>query len=119
MHLPVKRVEIHTEKQKYGNAGSASTCNSGDAYEKHSEIRRQNKDTLKHSSATGTGQRETRMAVWRGQVQNFDPLGRRDSGHVSGKILKMRALRDLSHDMNLPRPPFNDTSWQETYYSIN
>ena len=63
MHLPVKRVEIHTGNQKYGIAGSASTYNSGDAYEKHSEIRRQNKDKLKHSSATGTGQRETRMAI--------------------------------------------------------
>ena len=63
MHLPVKRVEIHTGKQKYGTAGSASTCNSGDAYKKHSEIRRQNKYKLKHSSAIGTGQRETRMAI--------------------------------------------------------
>ena len=24
----------------------------------------------------------------------FDPLGRRDSGHIRGKILKIRALRD-------------------------
>ena len=63
IHLPVKRVEIHTGKQKYGTGGSASTCNSGDAYEKHSEIRRQNKDRIKHSSVTGTGQRETRMAI--------------------------------------------------------
>ena len=63
MHLPVKRVEKLTGKQKYGTAGSASTCNSGDAYEKHSEIRRQNKDKLKHSSAAGTGQREKRMAI--------------------------------------------------------
>ena len=78
MNLPVKRVEIQAGKQKYGTAGGASTCNSGDAYEKHSEIRRQKKDKLKHSSATGTGQRETRMAIERGQVQNFDLLGRRD-----------------------------------------
>ena len=94
MHSPVKRGEIHTGNQKYGTAGSASTCNSGDAYEKHSEIRRQNKDkdTLKHSSATGTGQRETRMAIKRGQVQNFDLRDRRDSGHIRGKILKMRTL---------------------------
>ena len=63
MNSPVKRVENLTGKQKYGNASSASTCNSGDAYEKHSEIRRQNKDKLKHSSDTGTGQRETRMAI--------------------------------------------------------
>ena len=63
MNSPVKRVEIHTGNQKYGTAGSASTCNSGDAYEKHSEIRRQNKDTLKHSSAKGTGQRDTLMAI--------------------------------------------------------
>ena len=63
MNSPVKRVEIHTGNQKYGTAGGASTCNSGDAYEKHNEIRRQNKDKLKHSSASGTGQRETRMAI--------------------------------------------------------
>ena len=63
MHLPVKRVEKFPGKQKYGTAGGASIRNSGDAYEKHSEIRRQNKDTLKHGSATGTGQRETRMAL--------------------------------------------------------
>ena len=63
MNSPVKRVEIHTGKQMYGTAGGASIRNSGDAYEKHSEIRRQNKDKLKHSSATGTGQRETRMAI--------------------------------------------------------
>ncbi len=102
MHVPVKRVEIHTAKQKYGTAGGASTCNSGDAYEKHSEIRRQNKDTLKHGSATGTGQRETRMA----KVQNFDLLDRRDSGHIRGKTQKLSALQDLSRDRNLPKPPF-------------
>ena len=49
----------------------------------------------------------------------FDPLGRRDSGHIRGKILKLSALQDKSHDMNLPRPPFETTSRQETYYSIN
>ena len=58
MNSPVKRVEIHAGKQKYGTAGGASTCNAGDAYKKHSEIRRQNKDKLKHSSVTGTGERE-------------------------------------------------------------
>ena len=44
MHLPVKRVEKLTGKQKYGTAGGASIRNSGDTHEKHSEIRRQNKD---------------------------------------------------------------------------
>ena len=63
MNSPVKRVEIHTGNQKYGTAGGASIRNSGDTHEKHSEIRRQNKDKLKHSSATGTGKRETRMAI--------------------------------------------------------
>ena len=63
MHLPVKMVEKLTGKQKFGTAGGASRCNSSDAYEKHGEIRRQNKDKLKHSSATWTGQRETRMAI--------------------------------------------------------
>ena len=63
MNSPVKRVEILAGKQKYGTAGGASIRDSGDAYEKHSEIRRQNKDKLKHSSATWTGQRETRMAI--------------------------------------------------------
>ena len=33
MHLPVKRVEIHTGKQKYGTAGSASIRNSRDTHE--------------------------------------------------------------------------------------
>ena len=33
MHLPVKRVEKLTGKQKYGTAGGASTCNSGDTHE--------------------------------------------------------------------------------------
>ena len=33
MHSPVKRGEIHTGNQKYGTAGSASTCNSGDTHE--------------------------------------------------------------------------------------
>ena len=33
MHLPVKRVEIHTGKQKYGTAGGASIRSSGDTHE--------------------------------------------------------------------------------------
>ena len=67
MNSPVKRVEIHAGKQKYGTAGGASTCNAGDAYEKHSEIRRQNKDKLKHSSVTGTGERNTHGHIaWTG-----------------------------------------------------
>ena len=33
MHLPVKRVEIHTGKQKYETAGGASIRNSGDTHE--------------------------------------------------------------------------------------
>ena len=49
----------------------------------------------------------------------FDLLGRRDSGHIRGKLLKLSALREKGHNRNLPRPPFNDTSWQETCYLIN
>ena len=33
MNSPVKRVEIHTGKQKYRTAGSASIRNSGDTHE--------------------------------------------------------------------------------------
>ena len=33
MHLPVKRVEIHTGNQEYGTAGGASIRNSGDTHE--------------------------------------------------------------------------------------
>ena len=33
MHLPVERVEKLTGKQKYGTAGGASICNSGDTHE--------------------------------------------------------------------------------------
>ena len=35
MHLPVKRVEIHAGKQKYGTAGSTPIRNSVDDYENH------------------------------------------------------------------------------------
>ena len=55
--------------------------------------------------------------AWTGA--DFDPLGRPDSRHIRGKILKMNALQDKSHDMNLPRPPFETTSWQGTDYLIN
>ena len=33
INLLVKRIENHNGKQKYGTAGSASTCNSGDTHE--------------------------------------------------------------------------------------
>ena len=49
----------------------------------------------------------------------FDLLDRRDSRQIRGKTLKLSALQDLSRDRNLPRPPFETTSWQETYYLIN
>ena len=32
------------------------------------------------------------MVLLQGQAQNFDPLGRRDFGHIRGKILKLSAL---------------------------
>ena len=50
---------------------------------------------------------------------NLDPLGRRDQEHIRGKILKMKVLREKGLDMNLPRPPFETTSWQGTDYLIN
>ena len=37
MHLPVKRVEIHTGNQQYGTAGGASIRNSGDTHENDTE----------------------------------------------------------------------------------
>ena len=67
----------------------------------------------------GTGHNDTHIPIWRGQAQNFDPLGRRDLGRICGKILKLSALRDWSRDRNLSRPPFIGTSWQETYCLIN
>ena len=39
-----------------------------------------NKDTLKHGSTIGTGHNDTHIPIWHGQAQNFDLLGRRDSG---------------------------------------
>ena len=51
-----------------------------------------NKDTLKHGSMIGTGHNDTHIPIWRGQAQNFDLLGRRDSGYIRGKILKLSAL---------------------------
>ena len=62
-----------------------------------------NKDTLKHSSSTGTGYCDTRMTIQHGQAQNFYPLDRRDLGRIRGKILKLSALRDWSRDRNLSR----------------
>ena len=76
MNLPVKRVENRTGDQKYW---SYSVDN--------------NKDTLKHGSMIGTGHNDTHIPIWRGQAQNFDPLGRRDLGRICGKILKLSALR--------------------------
>ena len=49
----------------------------------------------------------------------FDPLGKRDSGYIRGKSLKLSALREKGHNRNLPRPPFETTSWQESDYLIN
>ena len=43
IHLPVKRVEIHTGNQKYGTAGSASICNSGDTHENDIDLSRGSK----------------------------------------------------------------------------
>ena len=63
---------------------------------------------------TGTSRSDTCVDMWGGQVQNFDLLDRRDQEDISGKILKMKSLREKGHDMNLPRPPFKTTSWQET-----
>ena len=40
----------------------------------------------------GTGHSDTYIPIWRGQAQNFDLLGRRDSGHIRSKILKLSAL---------------------------
>ena len=48
MNLPVKRVENRTGDQKYW---SYSVDN--------------NKDTLKHGSATGTGHNDTHIPIWR------------------------------------------------------
>ena len=51
------------------------------------------------------GRERTIVAIMHGLAQmnfrkaikerpDFDPLGRRDSGHIRGKILKMRVSRD-------------------------
>ena len=133
MNSPVKRVETETvithvaiwrgqrqnqDKLKDGQKMGKSTC---------AIVRSVGNITgsfqcrlcTRTSPITGTGLSNTCADRWRGQVENFDPLGRRDLEHIRGKILKLSALQDLSHDMNLPRPPFNDTSWQETDSLIN
>ncbi len=46
MHLPVKRVEIHTGKQKYGTAGGASIRDSGDTHE-NDKARKYDKTRIK------------------------------------------------------------------------
>ena len=106
MHLPVKRVEINTGKQKYGTAGSASIRNSGDTHENdtareydktriHSNIvLPQGQDREKHAWPYSVDRRRWISGNLSRRAMIFDPLGRRDSGHIRGKMLKMRALRD-------------------------
>ncbi|MBD9294492.1 MAG: hypothetical protein EGS78_07840 [Bacteroidales bacterium] len=77
MHLPVKRVETETVITHVAIG----------------RVQRQNQEKLKHRQA------------WRGKTLRisgnqsrramiFDPLDRRDSGQIRGKILKIRVLRD-------------------------
>ena len=107
-HRPVKRVETETvithvaigrvqrqnqDKLKDGQKMGKSTC---------AIVRSVGNITgsfqcrlcTRPSPVTGTGRSDTCVDRWRGQVQNFDLLDRRDSGHIRGKILKMRVLRD-------------------------
>ena len=80
MHLPVKRVETETiithdsicwgkrqNQDKYTCRQAPDSSPAG----KHVIPGPQ-------SPATGTGRSETCVDRWRGQVENFDPLDRRD-----------------------------------------
>ena len=63
MHLPVKRVEIHTGKQKYGTARCASIRNSGDTHE-NDTARKYDKTRINSNIVLPQGQdKETRMAI--------------------------------------------------------
>ena len=108
MHLPVKRVETETvithvaigrgqrqnqdklkDRQKMGKSTCAivrSVVNITGSF--------QCRLCTRPSPATGTGRSDTCADRWRGQVEIFDPLGRRDQEHIRGKILKMNSLRD-------------------------
>ena len=79
MNLPVKRVENRTGDQKYWSYGVDS-----------------DKTRMPSNIVLLQGQVTTipHIPIWHGQAQNFDPLGRRDSGYICGKILKLSALRD-------------------------
>ena len=55
MHLPVKRVEIHTGKQKYGTAGGASIRDSGDTHE-NEKARKYDKTRIHSNIVLSQGQ---------------------------------------------------------------
>ena len=90
MHLPVKRVEIHTGKQKYGTSGGASIRNSGDTHENdtarkydktriHSNIvLPQGQDSEKHAWPYSMDRRRWISGNQIRRALIFDPLGRSD-----------------------------------------
>ena len=62
MHLPVKRVEIHTGNQKYGTAGGASIRNSGDALE--NDTARKYDKTRIHSNIVLSQEQDREKHAW-------------------------------------------------------
>ena len=62
MHLPVKRVEIHTGKQKYGTVGSASIRNSGDTLE--NDTARKYDKTRIHSNIVLSQEQDREKHAW-------------------------------------------------------
>ena len=62
MNSPVKRVENHTGKQKYGNAGGASIRNSGDTQE--NDTARKYDKTRIHSNIVLTQGQDREKHAW-------------------------------------------------------
>ena len=62
INLPVKRVEIHTGKQKYGTAGGASIRNSGDTLE--NDTARKYDKTRIHSNIVLSQEQDREKHAW-------------------------------------------------------
>ena len=86
MHLPVKRVEIHTGNQEYGTAGGASIRNSGDTHE--NDTARNYDKTRIHSNIVLTQGKDREKHAWPYSVDRC-----KISTFLTGAILDTFAVR--------------------------
>ena len=89
MHLPVKRVEKLTGKQKYGTAGGASKRNSGDTHE--NDTARKYDKTRIHSNIVLSQGQDREKHAWPYSVDRC-----KISTFLTGVIRSTFAVRHLN-----------------------